>query len=279
MSVLVTGGTGTFGQAYVRRALLRGGTRICVYSRDEYKQAVMREAMGNDPRLRWFIGDVRDYQRLVRALEGVETVIHAAALKRVEVGEFNPDELVKTNVLGTMNVIEAAHAARVAKVIAISTDKAAAPVNAYGASKLLMEKVILAANNARGARGPRFACIRLGNFAGSRGSVIPMWRTLIAMGARTVPVTDPECTRFVMTETQALNLALELEATMQGGELVIPDLKAFRLGDLIEAMGVTGEVIGLRPGERLHEEFGRGISSDAAPRLTVSQLRDLAASV
>ena len=276
MSVLITGGTGTLGRAYIRRALLNGEKRICIYSRDEHKQAVMREEFGNDDRLRWFVGDVRDKVRLTRALEDIELIINAAALKRVEVGEYNSDELVKTNVMGTINVIEAAHAARVSNVIAISTDKASSPFNAYGASKLLMEKLIIGANNASGRYGPCFSVVRLANLANSRGSVIPTWQTILSRGDTVVPVTDPDCTRFVMTEKQTIDAIVELQRTMRGGEIVIPhDLKAFKLSDLMVAMNVTGEPSGLRPGERLHEEMSPGVSSEHALRLSIDELREL----
>jgi UDP-N-acetylglucosamine 4,6-dehydratase len=266
-SILITGGTGTIGAALARDALLRGFQRVCIFSRDEYKQAMLRQRM-TDERLRWFLGDVRDRDRLRRALEGVDCVIHAAALKRVEAGEFNPGEFVKTNVLGTLNLIEAAHDAGVKRVVGLSTDKALNPQNAYGASKLLMEKLLLAANNARGEHGPMFAVTRFGNVAGSRGSVIDMWR----WGGNTL--THPDCTRYWLGEQDALEIvwsALELMPT----EPLIPFLHAYRLGDLAEATGIKPMITGLRPGEQMHESLREGESSETAPRMTVEELRAL----
>lgn len=266
-SVLITGGTGSLGRAL---AEVITAERICIYSRDEYKQAVMREELGDSLRYRWFLGDVRDQERLRRALEDVDAVIHAAALKRVEAGEFNPGEIVKTNVVGTMNLIEAAHDAGVQKVLAISSDKACRPMNAYGASKLMMERIIIAANNGRGLHGPRFAACRFGNFAGSRGSVIQMWRAVKGP----VPITHPDCTRFWMTKSQAVGIVLKALATMEGGELTIPKLPAFRVVDLAEAMHRPYTVVGLRPGEQLHEWMNDEMCSKDAQWLSTTALRD-----
>lgn len=276
-SVLVTGGTGTFGRAYVKRLLAARTPRICIYSRDEYKQAMMREELQDHAALRWFIGDVRDQGRLTRACEGVGLVIHAAALKRVEVGEYNPAETVKTNVQGTLNVIEAAQDANVGRVILISSDKAASPMNAYGASKLLAERVMIAANNTVRKDGTRFSCVRLGNFAGSRGSVFQTWKAFKASG--TVPVTDTRCTRYVMLEAEAVALVERLAVEMKGGELIIPEMKAFRVVDLARAFGCVHSVIGLRPGERLHEELRAGETSETAPKMTVLELKELLAAL
>ncbi|MDO8706997.1 MAG: SDR family NAD(P)-dependent oxidoreductase [Sulfuricaulis sp.] len=265
-SVLITGGTGSLGRA-VAGAL--NCERICIYSRDEYKQAEMRREFAGD-RFRWFIGDVRDRTRLRRALQGVDTVIHCAALKRVETGTYDASELVKTNVLGTLNLIEAATDAGVERVLAVSTDKAYQPVSAYGASKLLMEKVVLAANNARGDHGPLYACVRLGNFAGSRGSVIPIWRA--AKGP--IEVSDPDCTRYWITAEEASAFVIGAACKMRGGELFEPQMDAYRLGDLVEAMGVREFLVtGLGPEERLHEYSGGG-SSETSPRMSIQALRD-----
>ena len=269
-SLLVTGATGSIGGAIVKDALARGFERVCIFSRDEYKQAIMRERL-TDSRLRWFIGDVRDRERLRRALEGVDCVIHAAALKRVEAGEFNPGEFVKTNVLGTLNLIEAAHDANVKRVVGLSTDKALNPQNAYGASKLLMEKVLLAANNAQGEHGPRFAVTRFGNVAGSRGSVIEAWRSGGVL-------TDPECTRYWLTEAQAMSIVWRALDSMPA-EPIVPELRAYRLGDLAQAMGVTLAPSGLRPGESLHEALRDGESSETAPRMSVEELREALATL
>lgn len=263
----MTGGTGSVGTELVQRLLDEDYDRICVFSRDEFKQAEMRFRMPSD-RLRWFIGDVRDKDRLKRAFEGVDTVIHAAALKRVEVGQYDAAELVKTNILGTLNVIEAAHDAGVKKVIGVSTDKACQPASAYGASKLMMEKVLLAANNASGEHGPRFCVTRFGNFAGSRGSVIPTWLSIDGP----VPMTDPDCTRFWMTAGQACELILQAVKDMKGGETFMPTLRAFRLGDLAEAMGLETRIVGLGPEEQKHEFMF--ISSAEAPLLSIEELRE-----
>lgn len=234
----------------------------------------MRQALGDNLRFRWFVGDIRDRDRLRRALEGVDTVIHAAALKRVEVGEYDAPEMVKTNINGAMNLIEAAHDAAVQRVVALSTDKACNPCSAYGASKLMMEKLILAANKSRGEYGPRFAVTRFGNFAGSRGSVIPTWKALLLGGSRVLPVTDSACTRYWMTSEQAVDLVMKTAKTMVGGELVTPDLPAFTVTDLAEAMGGEIEIVGLRPGERLHELMEEGKSSETAPRLSIPELKE-----
>lgn len=272
-SVLITGGTGSFGQAFAARMLEIGCQRVCVLSRGEHNQAEMRAKFGDDARLRFFIGDVRDRDRLRRAFEGVELVVHAAALKRIEVGHYDPVELVKTNIGGTINVIEAATDARVKKVIGLSTDKAYQPISPYGCSKAMAESLFLAANNMRGWFGPRFAVTRYGNVAGSAGSVIPKWRLLKEMGYEYVPVSDPDCTRFYMRLDEAVNLVLDTALNMQGGELAIPELPAYRLGDLAEAMGVGMNVIGLPAWEKRHEGMRDGLTSDGAPRMTVGELK------
>lgn len=272
-SILVTGGAGFFGRAFVRKALEQGAERVCVYSRGEYAQHLMREEYGNDARLRFFIGDVRDRQRLARAMDGCELVVHAAALKRVEVGEYDSVEMAMTNVFGAMNVIQAAHEAGVKRVVALSTDKAFHPVNAYGATKLVAEKLFLAANNDRGRNGPMFAVVRYGNVAGSTGSVIPTWRRAKERG-ESVELRDPEATRFWMTREEAVQLVLDTAATMRGADLVVPDLPAYRLGDLAEAMGVSYAVTSLLPGEKLHESMEEGNSSDQARRMSVDELKE-----
>lgn len=234
----------------------------------------MRKDFNDNPCLRWFIGDVRDRERLRRAMDGVDVVVHAAALKRIEVGFYNPIEMVKTNVLGTINVIEAATDAGVKKVLMLSTDKACQPCSAYGHSKALAEAVILAANNSRGEHGPLFAVTRYGNVAGSTGSVIPIWRAFISNGARVVPVSDPEVTRFWMTQDEAVDLVADTLQTMEGGELAIPTLPAYRLGDLAEAMGVGMEITGLPDYEKLHESMREGETSALARRMSVEEIRE-----
>lgn len=286
MRVLITGGTGTFGQAMARHILEQEvyGTsashHLAIFSRDEVKQHRMLQTYTNSERerIRMFIGDVRDKDRLRRAFEGVDIVLHAAALKRIEVGHYNPMEMVKTNVIGTMNVIEAAQDAGVAKVVALSTDKAFQPVSPYGTSKALLESITRAANNTRGANGPRYAVTRYGNVAGSTGSVIPIWRKKIARG-EPIQVTDPECTRFWMDVDEAITLVWDTALTMEGGELVIPPhLPAYRLMDLAVAMTDNGrladvEIVGLPRWEKRHESMDNGYSSDTARRMDIDELK------
>lgn len=267
-SVLVTGGTGTFGRAFVRRLLRDGIKRVCVFSRGEHAQAEMARELFYPPPVRWFIGDVRDRWRLRRAMQGCDLVVHAAALKRIEVAEYNPIEVVQTNVMGAVNVIEAAIDAGVEKVVGLSTDKAVHPINAYGASKLMAERLFIAANS---YNGPKFACTRYGNIAGSNGSVIPKWR---ALGTEKAKVTSPECTRYWMTIEQACDLVLDTCYTMVPGEVRVPDLPAYRLGNLADAMGVQYDVVGLPSHEKLHETMDGITTSEDAPRMSVDELRE-----
>lgn len=275
-SVLITGGTGFFGRGFACRLLDAGVPRVCIYSRDEFKQHQMRQQFAGEDRIRFFIGDVRDVERLRRAMDGCDVVVHAAALKRVEVGEYDPGEMVKTNVDGARNVIEAAFDCCVEKVVALSTDKAFEPINAYGASKLLAEKLFLGANNARGANGPRFAVTRYGNVAGSTGSVIPIWREQFA-AQRAVCVRDLHATRFWMTLEQACDLVELTVRCMQGGELKVPNLPAYRVEDLAQAMGLFAgpwTISALGPGEKRHEGMATGNTSDQARRMSVDELRE-----
>lgn len=275
-SYLITGGTGSFGKAFAKMLLrIDGSDRICIYSRGEHAQAQMRAEFGDDPRLRWFIGDVRDRDRLRRAMQGVDIVIHAAALKRIETGYYNPIEMVRTNIDGAVNVIEAAQDASVKKVVALSTDKAVSPLSAYGHSKAMAESLFIAADRTSGRRGPRFAVTRYGNVWASAGSVVPTWRAMVEAGHRIVPVSDPDATRFWMSLDQAVILVMHTLAHMKGGELSVPeDLPAYRLGDLAEAMGVLMDVKGLGTYEKLHEEMTHGESSADARRMTVDEIRD-----
>ena len=279
-SVLVTGGAGSFGRAFTRRLLADGlSDRVCVYSRGEHSQAQMREEFSGDARLRFFIGDVRDQSRLKRAMHGCHAVVHAAALKRIEVGYYDPLEMTKTNVGGAINVIEAAQDAGVKKVVALSTDKACEPVSPYGLTKSLAESLFLAANNTVAADGPRFAVTRYGNVWNSAGSVVPTWRRMIEAGAKAVPVTSVDVTRFFMSMDEAVALVLDTAITMTGGELRIPNLPAYRLGDLVEAMGVKAIVKGLPDFEKRDETMGNGNDSRYARRMSVDELREKLAEI
>lgn len=272
-SVLITGGTGSFGRAFVTKVLEDSVNRVCIFSRGEHAQAEMRDAFGSDQRLRFFIGDVRDRDRLRRAMEGIEIVVHAAALKRIEVGQYNPIEMAKTNVFGTMNVIEAAQDAGVRKVVALSSDKAYQPISPYGQSKALMEGLILAANNTVGPKGPKFAVTRYGNVMGSVGSLIPKWRSILE-NSDTVPITDPDATRFWMFMNEAVDLVLDTIEIMPNYAPIIPQLPAFRLGDLAEAMEAKVKVTGLPHWEKKHESLDEDLSSDTAHRMSVEELRE-----
>lgn len=279
-SILITGGSGSFGKAFVHRLLQDGlAERICVYSRGEHAQAQMRQELDDDPRMRWFIGDVREFLRLKRAMQGVDVVVHAAALKRIDTAHANPVELCRTNIDGSINVVEAAQDAGVKKVVGLSTDKACQPCGSYGASKALMESLFLAANNTVAADGPRYAVTRYGNVWNSASSVVPTWRRMIESGAKAVPCTDPSATRFFMTLDEAVDLVLRTIETMQGGELVVPELPAYRLGDLAEAMGVKIIVKGLPGHEKLHESMMPGEPSDKARRMSVAELREKLAEI
>jgi len=256
-SILVTGGTGSFGQAFVRTLLDRYPQveRIVVYSRDELKQYEMAQRLGAHPALRYFIGDIRDEARLRRALEGIEVVVHAAALKQVPAAEYNPFEVIKTNVLGAQNLVEACLDTQVRTVIALSTDKAAAPINLYGATKLCSDKLITAANNIRGHRDLKFAVVRYGNVMGSRGSVIPYF--LACRDEGVLPITDPEMTRFNITLQEGVDMVLwSIDASL-GGEIFVPKIPSYRITDLAEAIAPDCErrIIGIRPGEKVHEEM------------------------
>lgn len=258
-SVLITGGTGSFGQAFVRQVLDSSSPhRLVVFSRDELKQFEMEAAFSGHPRrgsLRFFIGDVRDQARLEMALRGVEYVIHAAALKQVPTAEYNPFECIHTNVLGAENVVQAAIRMGVRRVVALSTDKAASPLNLYGASKLASDKIFVAANHLAGSEDIRFSVVRYGNVIGSRGSVVPLYRRLIEEGAAALPITDERMTRFWITLQQGVEFVVSCLSLMKGGEIFIPKIPSMRMVDLARAMApeLKINVIGIRPGEKLHE--------------------------
>lgn len=274
-SVLITGGTGYFGQAFAARLLNHAAVqRVCIYSRSEHAQAVMAakpEFAKHASRLRFFIGDVRDRDRLRRAMQGCDVVVHAAALKRIEVGQYNPTEMFTTNTTGAINVVEAARDAKVRKVVALSTDKAWQPISPYGFSKAMAEAIFLSADD---GHGTRFVVTRYGNVVGSTGSVIPKWRAMKAAGNKTVLVTCPDCTRFWMTIDEAVSLVWGAIMDDSGKSMFIPDLPAFRLGDLAMAMGLTIRIVGLPAHEKLHEGMGVSQSSEFARRLSVEQIKN-----
>jgi len=258
-SVLVTGGTGSFGKQFVRTVLAKFPNieRLVVFSRDELKQYDMSLDISPEkyPAIRYFLGDVREQDRLKRAIEGIDVVIHAAAMKQVPAAEYNPFECIKTNILGAQNLIEACLSMGVKRVVALSTDKAAAPVNLYGATKLASDKLISAANNIVGHRDLRFSLVRYGNVMGSRGSVIPLFMDQRKSGV--LKITDPEMTRFNITLNEGVNLVLQAMEDMQGGEIFVPKIPSYRITDMATAIGPNCEqkIVGIRPGEKLHEEM------------------------
>ena len=254
-SILITGGTGSFGHQYVQTLLSRyQPARLIIFSRDELKQYEMAQQF-DAPCMRFFLGDVRDPVRLAQAMRGVDIVIHAAALKQVPAAEYNPMECIKTNIHGAENVIRSAIDSNVDKVIALSTDKAANPINLYGATKLASDKLFVAANNMVGSGRTRFAVVRYGNVVGSRGSVVPFFERLIREGAPSLPLTDPRMTRFWISLQQGVDFVLDNFSRMHRGEIFVPKIPSIRMTDLAEAMapGMPTHTIGIRPGEKLHE--------------------------
>ena len=256
-TILITGGTGSFGKQYTETLLNNySPKKIIIFSRDELKQFEMQQVY-NAPCMRYFIGDVRDSERMMQAMKGVDYVIHAAAMKQVPAAEYNPMECIKTNIDGAENVIRAAIANDVKRVIALSTDKAANPVNLYGATKLCSDKLFVAANNMVGGDVPRFAVVRYGNVVGSRGSVVPFFRKLISEGAESLPITDMRMTRFWITLQQGVDFVIKNFARMKGGEIFVPKIPSVKMTDLALAIapGMKLEEIGIRPGEKLHEKM------------------------
>jgi len=254
-NILITGGTGSFGKKYTQILLKKyKPNKIIIFSRDELKQYEMAQDF-DDTCMRYFIGDVRDAARLKKAMNGVDFVIHAAALKHVPIAEYNPMECIKTNIMGAQNVIDAALENNVTKVIALSTDKAANPVNLYGATKLASDKLFVAANNLVGDQNTAFAVVRYGNVVGSRGSVVPFFRKLIKDGAKKIPITDDKMTRFFITLEDGVNFVLKNFERMQGGEIFIPKIASMKIIDMAKAIApdLEYEIIGIRPGEKLHE--------------------------
>lgn len=266
-TILITGGTGTFGQAATRRILTEGDcAKIIIFSRDEWKQWEMRnkDPIFKDPKIRYFLGDVRDSGRLARAFRGVDIVIHAAALKQVPAAEYNPTEFIKTNILGAINVIDNTIERGVKKLIALSTDKSVNPINLYGATKLCSDKLFIAGNAYVGERGyPKISVVRYGNVLGSRGSVIPYWRSLLEQGAKTLPITDPAMTRFWITLDHAVDFVLQCIERMEGEEIFVPKAPSVKITELAKAVApkIPHEIVGIREGEKVHELL---ISSEEA---------------
>lgn len=258
-SILITGGTGSFGRLLAKKLLLEDACqKVIIFSRDEWKQWEMQQCdpIYRHPKIRYFLGDVRDGDRLYRAFNGVDYVVHAAALKQVPAAEYNPTEFIKTNVIGAMNIIDQAINAGVHKVIALSTDKAVNPVNLYGASKLCSDKLFVAGNSYVGARGyPLFSVVRYGNVSNSRGSVVPYWQKLIQEGTKHLPITDIRMTRFWITLNQAVDFVLSCFDQMRGGEIYIPKIPSIKITDLAQAMApdLPYQLTGIREGEKLHE--------------------------
>lgn len=258
-SILITGGTGSFGKAFIAEILNRFPAieRLVIYSRDELKQWEIQQLYPANqfPQLRFFLGDVRDRSRLVRALEGIDTVVHAAALKQVPAAEYNPIEFINTNVMGAENVVQACLDSDVKRVVALSTDKAAAPINLYGATKLCSDKLFVAANNIKGKRDLRFSVVRYGNVMGSRGSVIPFFLEKAKTGV--LPITEPTMTRFNISLSEGVAMVLWTLENALGGELFVPKIPSYRITDVAEAIGPSCEkqIIGIRPGEKIHEEM------------------------
>jgi UDP-N-acetylglucosamine 4,6-dehydratase/5-epimerase len=258
-NVLITGGTGSFGREFAKRLLTEDQcNKVIIFSRDEWKQWQMQQSdpIFNHPKIRFFLGDVRDVRRLERAFKDVHMVVHAAALKQVPAAEYNPSEFVNTNVLGGMNIIDAAIDCGVEKVIALSTDKAVNPVNLYGATKLCSDKLFVAGNSYVGARGyPRFSVVRYGNVSGSRGSIVPLWRKMLEEGATSLPITDKRMTRFWITLEQAVDFVCNCFNEMRGWEIFVPKIPSIHIEDLAEAVapGVPHTYFGIREGEKLHE--------------------------
>jgi UDP-N-acetylglucosamine 4,6-dehydratase len=260
--ILITGGTGSFGKKFTKILLAeKNPKKIIIFSRDELKQHEMRVAGYNDPRLRYFIGDVRDRERLLRAMHGVDIVVHAAALKQVPACEYNPMEAIKTNILGTSNVLEAALDAGVSKVLALSTDKAVSPANLYGGTKLVAEKLVIQSNAYAAGTATRYSCVRYGNVVGSRGSIVPLF--LKQRQAGNITITDERMTRFWLSLEQGVHFVMNCIEQMEGGEVFVPKIPSTKVVDLARAIAPDAkiEIIGIRPGEKLHEDL---LSDDEA---------------
>lgn len=257
-SILITGGTGSFGKQMLKQLLAsHNPKRVSIFARGEYNHFLLQNSLTEEQRqkVRFFVGDVRDLDRMVMAMRGIDIVIHAAAQKQVPLAEYNPFECIRTNVIGAENVVQAAIRAEVSKVLALSTDKAVNPINLYGASKLASDKIFVAANSLAAGTGTSFSVVRYGNVLGSRGSVIPFFRKLLKEGATELPVTDERMTRFWITLEQAVAFTITCIGSMRGGEIYVPKIPSMRITDLVEALapGIATSIVGIRPGEKLHE--------------------------
>jgi UDP-N-acetylglucosamine 4,6-dehydratase len=273
-SILITGGTGSLGTALCKLFQNDPPKRLIIFSTDWKKQEDLRNSLGNPPFMRWFIGNIRDQERLTMAFEDVDFVIHAAAIKSLEACENEPEEALKTNVIGTRNVINAALERSVRKTLLISTDKAVNPINTYGTCKAMAEKLIINANNCIGWKNVKFSVVRYGNVIGSSNSVVPMWEKLIEQGAEYLPVTDENMTRFWYPMNDACEFVIDSLERMQGREIFIPKIKSIKITDLAAAFGKPYKVIGIRKGEKLHEQLDQGYNSRDNEYLTVEEIRE-----
>jgi UDP-N-acetylglucosamine 4,6-dehydratase len=275
-TVLVTGGTGSFGSAFAKHLSANPPKKLIIFSTGWERQEALRNELRNPAWARWFIGNVRDYERLYQAFEDVDIVIHAAAIKCIETCEKDPEEALKTNVIGTQNVIRAALNREVNKVLLISTDKAVSPANVYGESKAMAERLMINANNYKGTKDIRFSVVRYGNVIGSNGSVIPKWRKMIADGMKELPVTDAKMTRFFYPMQDAIKFVIDALNKMHGGEVYIPRIPSVRVTDITAALGMPYKIVGIRPGEKIHESLEPGYDSGSNPEfLTVEQIKEL----
>lgn len=277
-NILITGGTGSFGKAFTKYLLANDNpTKLIIFSRDWLKQQQMCEELGNPENVRWFIGDVRDLERMKRALYGVDIVVHAAAIKDIDACTYNPFEAVQTNVIGTQNVIDACIYNNVGKAILISTDKAVNPTNTYGKTKALAESLFIDGSAYAAGHASKFAVCRYGNVIGSNGSVIPKFKQLITTGAESLPLTDGRMTRYMFPMADAIQLVYDSIIKMKGREIFIPEMKSAYILDLIEAFGMPYHIIGIRPGEKLHETLytDEHETSETAPKYTIKELKEI----
>lgn len=255
---LITGGTGSFGKAFVKKIISNKDIRrIVIFSRDEAKQFYMNQEFNRNSKLRFFLGDIRDPERVYRAMKGIDVVVHAAALKQVPAAEYNPTEFIKTNIFGAENIIKASIELKTKKIIALSTDKASSPINLYGATKLVSDKLFTTANNILGSQDTKFSVVRYGNVINSRGSVIPFFKDLVNKGKKIMPITHKEMTRFLITLPQGVNFVLKCLKIMKGGEIFIPKIPSCKITDIVKAIDerLKFKIIGIRPGEKIHEQL------------------------